>query len=48
LELNSEALGDVRRDPPRLGRMVAGRGHPTPSTSKSVDQKANLIEINLF
>jgi len=35
---------------PRYGRMYAGRGHTTPSTSENdvVIKKCNLIEIKFF
>jgi hypothetical protein len=42
-------LGDIRRDPSRLGRMYAGRDYTAPSSENDVViNKCNLIEIKFY
>jgi hypothetical protein len=42
-------LGEIGRNPPRLGRMYAGRGHTTPSSEMMLwINKTNLIQIKSY
>jgi hypothetical protein len=42
-------LGEIGRNPPRLGRMYTGRGHTTPSSEMMLwINKTNLIQIKSY